>query len=102
MIKTRAELNIFGYHFPLGYTTTAPLIVVIGDRPTESLHTQIMEALAGGTPTTIDYGLLMQLFARKREENAKGEYREHHRKILLKRKPKRQKNKRNPRHRGKK
>ena len=76
-------------------------IVVMGDRPPEAIHNQIMNAIRGGTLTTIPYDLLMELFARKVEENQKGSWREHHTTIRLKRKPKRPKGKRDPRHRRK-
>jgi hypothetical protein len=63
-------------------------MIVIGDRPPEPMHRQIMIAFQGTPFTIIPYGLLMDLFARKLEENAKGSYREHHRWVVLKRQQK--------------
>jgi polysaccharide pyruvyl transferase WcaK-like protein len=64
------------------------LVVVIGDRPAEPIHTQIMEALQGKPLITIDYDLLMELFMRKLEENQKGEWRERHVRKKVRRKGK--------------
>ncbi len=72
-------------------------IVVIGDWPNKAIHNQIINELRTGLLTTIPYDLLMELFARKVEENKKGTWREHHTTIRIKRKPKRQKGKRDPR-----
>jgi hypothetical protein len=74
-------------------------IVVIGDWPPSAIHNRIIKELSEGLLTTIPYDLLIELFARKVEENKKGTWREHHTTIRIKRKPKRQKGKRGPRNR---
>lgn len=99
-IIQREDVNLSAFQVPPTILPNFWHIVVMGDRPSEAVHEQIMNALAGGTLTIIPYGLLMQLFARKVEENKKGPWREHHRTIRLKRKAKGKKNKRDPRHRG--
>src|SRR5438876_3670291 len=77
-------------------------VVVIGDWPTQDAHQQIVTWLNTGTMTYIPFELLMGLFNRRLEEIQKGDWREHHVKAVLKRKPKNTKKvKRNPRHRGK-
>src|SRR5258708_31125139 len=78
MVETRQDLGISAYHFPPSDVTPVPLIVVIGDRPPERDHATIMDTLAGGTPTTIAYELLLELFARKLKANAKRGYQERH------------------------
>ena len=99
-IVFKQPVNLSVFQVPPTVLSSFWHIVVIGDRPAEAVHEQIMHALAGGTMTTIPYDLLMQLFARKVEENQKGPWREHHRTIRLKKKPKRPKqHKRDPRHR---
>ncbi len=72
-------------------------IVVIGDWPSKAIHNRIIKELSEGLLTTIPYDLLIELFARKVEENKKGTWREHHTTIRIKRKTKRQKGKRGPR-----
>src|SRR6266700_5748891 len=74
-------------------------IVVIGDWPSKAIHNRIIKELSEGLLTTIPYDLLIELFARKVEENKKGTWREHHTTIRIKRKPKRQKGKHGPRNR---
>jgi hypothetical protein len=71
-------------------------IVVIGDWPSKAIHNRIINELSEGSLTTIPYDLLIELFARKVEENKKGNWREHHTTIRIKRKTKRQKGKRSP------
>lgn len=95
----RNEVNLSAFHLPPPILPDFWYIVVIGDRPSETVHKQIMNTLTGGSVTTIPYELLMELFARKIEENKKGTWREHHRTIRVKRKQKGKKNKRDPRHR---
>ena len=98
----REPVNLSAFQVPPPVLPDFWHIVVMGDRPSETVHEQIMNAMSGGTLTIIPYDLLMQLFARKVEENQKGTWREHHTTIRLKRKPKRPKSKRDPRHRGNK
>jgi hypothetical protein len=98
-IVHRDQVNLSAFQV---HPTTLPQfwhIVVIGDRPPEAIHNQIMNALSGGSLTIIPYELLMQLFARKLEENQKGPWREGHTNIRLKSKSKRTKGKRDQRHR---
>ncbi len=87
-IIQREEVNLSAFQLPPPILPDFWHVVVMGDRPTEAVHEQIMNALTGGSLTTIPYELLMQLFARKVEENQKGIWREHHRTIRLKRKQK--------------
>ncbi len=63
-------------------------LVILGDRPAEPIHDQIMEALQGKPLITINYEVLMELFKTKREENQRGEWREHHTHVKIKRKQK--------------
>ena len=95
----RDEVNLSAFQLPPPVLPNFWHIAVIGDRPAEAVHQQIMKVLREGTLTTIPYELLMQLFARKVEENQKGNWREHHRTIRLKCKQKRTKTKRDPQHR---
>ncbi len=95
----REKVNLSAYQIPPIVLPNFWHIVVIGDQPAEAVHSQIMKAISGGTLTIIPYDLLMQLFARKLEENQKGAWRERHTSIRLQRKPKRTKRKRDQRHR---
>ncbi len=94
-IVLRESVNLSVYHVHPSALLQLWHIVVIGDRPTEAIHNQIMHELRGGNLTVIPYDLLMELFARKLEENQLGTWREHHASIRLKRKQKRTKGKRN-------
>lgn len=96
-IVLRESVNLSVYHIQPSALLQFWHIVVIGDRPPEAIHNRIMNELRGGTMTIIPYDLLMELFARKLEENQQGTWREHHTSLRLKRKPKRPKGKRNPR-----
>jgi hypothetical protein len=98
-IIQKEPVNLSAFQIPP--TTLPPFwhILIIGDRPPEAVHKQIMNALHRGTLTIIPYDLLMQLFARKIEENQKGNWRERHTTIRVKRKSKREKGKRDQRHR---
>ncbi len=98
-IIQREQVNLSAFHLPPPLLPDFWYVVVIGDRPSEAVHEQIMKALTRGSLTTIPYELLMELFSRKVEENQKGIWREHHRTIRVKRKQKGKKNKRDPRHR---
>jgi hypothetical protein len=64
------------------------VVVVMGDRPPEPIHAQIMEAMQNRPLITIEYDLLMHLFERKLEQNQQGEFIEHHRHIKVQRKGK--------------
>lgn len=100
ILKEEVNLSVFQVHPTV--LSSHWHIVVIGDRPSDAIHEQIINAIRGGTLTVIPYGLLMELFARKLEENQKGSWREHHTTIQLKRKHKRTRGKRDPRHPGNK
>ncbi len=76
LIKSPVGVNLSAYHFPAGGYKPMPVIVVIGDRPSEAVHKQIMDMLQGGTPTTIDYTLLMELFRRHLRAGIAGGYQE--------------------------
>lgn len=98
-IVLKESVNLSVYHVHPSALLQFWHIVVIGDRPPEAIHNQIMNELREGSLTVIPYDLLMELFARKLEENQQGTWREHHTSIRLKRKPKQPKGKSNPRHR---
>jgi hypothetical protein len=94
----REPLNLSAFQVPPSSLSHSWHIVVIGDRPPEVIHEQIMKALRGGTITIIPYELVMQLFARKLEQNQKGPWREGHTNIQLKHKMKPPRGMRYPRH----
>ena len=59
----RDEVNLSAFQLPPPVLPNFWHIAVIGDRPAEAVHQQIMKVLREGTLTTIPYELLMQLFA---------------------------------------
>jgi hypothetical protein len=88
LIQSTLDVNLSAYHFPAG-----PLIVVIGDRPSEAIHARIMEMLAGGRETIIAYPLLMELFIRHLKASIAGGYYEQRSVMIVERKPKDRKRK---------
>jgi hypothetical protein len=89
LIQSPLGPDLSAYHFPAG-----PLIVVIGDRPSEAVHARIMELLAGGTETTIAYPILMELFVRHLESSLAGGFYEQRSVMFVELKPKDPKRKR--------
>jgi hypothetical protein len=91
-------VNLSAFHV-LPPTLPTWHIVIMGDRPSEAVHERFMSQLQKGTLTIIPYDLLMQLFARKIEQNIKGPWQEGHTNIKLRSKGKQTKKKRDTRHR---